>query len=518
MDKKTECEIVQDLLLGYADDVLNKESKKLVEKHLIECTECQEKLNDIKIDIENNENNQKKQIDYLKKVRRKNNIKAIFIAILVIIFILFIIWLRKFIIISDLMNKAEKTLKSENLYFESTQVLLDGEVSVTKEWYKDGKYKKVTEIYSDDGVEISPTEYATINTDKRIVIDHEKKKVSIGTGEMTRMQNDEKSIKNTQFGQQNNLFLNMGKAIYYSIHTSTRDIGREYYVLKNIIDKDSKHEEWIDKDTGLPLKISGNGSMTSYFEGTNVVKEEIDMCFTYKYEFDSVKDEDVKIPDYTGYEIENVGLKEENEQVEISSEVKEEIEEYINKICNPTCAVRVDEFNDINEASKKWIYSHLESTATYVTEDEIKSQLQELFGNNLIIDVKNDIASTDDVVMPTYDESIKKYALPIFGMDNTPVYAINSIELNNGKYIVNVIEYNEMADLYESDNFHELIISKYDETIEKSWKWKEVFRVNQDTSEDEIVKEVLKRKDEFQSYNITLEKNDNNFIVKKLTK
>ena len=44
MEKKTECEIVQDLLLGYVDETLNKESKKLVEKHLIECENCSERL------------------------------------------------------------------------------------------------------------------------------------------------------------------------------------------------------------------------------------------------------------------------------------------------------------------------------------------------------------------------------------------------------------------------------------------------------------------------------------------
>lgn len=215
----------------------------------------------------------------------------------------------------------------------------------------------------------------------------------------------------------------------------------------------------------------------------------------------------------------SLGLKEENEQVEINSEEKQKLEKYIKKICNPTSVVKLEEFNDINEVSKKWIYSHLESTTTYVTEDEIKNQLEELFGTDLIIDVKNDIASSDDVVMPTYNETMKKYALPTYGMDNVPVYTINSIEKINGiEYIVNVIEYNEMADLYESDNNHELIISTYDETIEKAWKWKEVFRVNQDASEDEIASEVLKRKDEFLSYNITLEKNDNKFIVKKINK
>ena len=89
MNKKTECEIVQDLLLGYVDDVLNTESKKLVEKHLLECKECKKRLNEIQEDFELNKDNQNRQIDYLKKVRRKNIIKSIIIAIGIIFFICF---------------------------------------------------------------------------------------------------------------------------------------------------------------------------------------------------------------------------------------------------------------------------------------------------------------------------------------------------------------------------------------------------------------------------------------------
>ena len=58
MENKTECEIVQDLLLGYVDDVLNTESKKLVEKHLLKCDNYQTKHKEIKADIEESENNQ----------------------------------------------------------------------------------------------------------------------------------------------------------------------------------------------------------------------------------------------------------------------------------------------------------------------------------------------------------------------------------------------------------------------------------------------------------------------------
>ena len=68
MEKKTECEIVQDLLLGYIDGVLNKESKKLVEKHLSECKNCQKRLEEIKQSYENQLNEQKKQVEYFKNL------------------------------------------------------------------------------------------------------------------------------------------------------------------------------------------------------------------------------------------------------------------------------------------------------------------------------------------------------------------------------------------------------------------------------------------------------------------
>lgn len=117
------------------------------------------------------------------------------------------------------------------------------------------------------------------------------------------MINEDKSIKNPQFGLNFNLFSKLRRALYSSITTSTRDLGREYYVLTNAFDKDSNYVQWIDMDTGLPLKISGNGTSKLFYPGTNIVKEEIEMCFEYRYEFDKVTDEDVTVPDYSNYEI-----------------------------------------------------------------------------------------------------------------------------------------------------------------------------------------------------------------------
>lgn len=143
MERKTECEIVQDLLLGYVDGVLNMESKKLVEKHLTECKKCQEKLDEIKSDMKESEKIQKTQIDYLKKIRRRNRVKSVVMAIAILFLLCLVLYLNKFVKINHMMNQAEELLGSNNFYKETTQILSSNETSVSKEYYKDGKYKQV---------------------------------------------------------------------------------------------------------------------------------------------------------------------------------------------------------------------------------------------------------------------------------------------------------------------------------------------------------------------------------------
>lgn len=75
MEKNIECEIVQDLLIGYADNVLNLASKKLVEEHLLECEKCKQKLEEIKNDVKYDKNSEQKEIEYLKKVKKNINKK-----------------------------------------------------------------------------------------------------------------------------------------------------------------------------------------------------------------------------------------------------------------------------------------------------------------------------------------------------------------------------------------------------------------------------------------------------------
>ena len=138
---KIECKIVEDLLFGYVDKTLNDESKKLVENHLKECIDCKEKLNEILEDNKLNEKMQQKEIDYLRKVRTKSRVKSILIAIGLIVIILILAYLIKFIKISNIMGKAEKSLKSQNYYCEKQESAGENSASVSKTYYKDGKYK-----------------------------------------------------------------------------------------------------------------------------------------------------------------------------------------------------------------------------------------------------------------------------------------------------------------------------------------------------------------------------------------
>lgn len=307
MKNKKECEIVQDLLMNYVDGVLNPQSKKLVENHLKECEECQLELKHIQDDMKEKDNKEQIELDYLKKIRIKTRIKSVLLAIGIIVLIAFVIFLNNFIKINSIMTRAEKSLQSNNFYKETSQMLGNNETSITKEYYKDGKYKSIWMIYSDNGVETKSIEYADSNSDERTYIYETEKKAVIEKGDISEMKNNH--IKNVPFVTvRNSLFAKIGTTFVYSIYTDTFDYGKEYYVLKNRSEKNNIWEIWIDKETGLPIREINRGSAKSFFVGTDVVKEIRDTIQSYKYEFDIVTDEDVEVPDLSNYTIENTTL------------------------------------------------------------------------------------------------------------------------------------------------------------------------------------------------------------------
>ena len=88
---KKECEIVQDLIFGYCDGILNPASKELVEKHLVKCEECKKVYEEIKKDKKIDDADDKIEIDYLKRVNKKLKRKKIIIVISSVFIILLVI-------------------------------------------------------------------------------------------------------------------------------------------------------------------------------------------------------------------------------------------------------------------------------------------------------------------------------------------------------------------------------------------------------------------------------------------
>lgn len=66
------CEVVKDLFPSYIDELTSEVTNNLVKEHTTECEECRQALESMKNpEAEPKEKVQQKEIDYLKKTRKK---------------------------------------------------------------------------------------------------------------------------------------------------------------------------------------------------------------------------------------------------------------------------------------------------------------------------------------------------------------------------------------------------------------------------------------------------------------
>jgi len=82
---KLPCEVVKDLFPSYIDELTGEVTNNLIEEHTNECEQCRQVLESMKSpEAEPEKQSQKKEIDYLKKTRKKYR-KRIIAAILVVL-------------------------------------------------------------------------------------------------------------------------------------------------------------------------------------------------------------------------------------------------------------------------------------------------------------------------------------------------------------------------------------------------------------------------------------------------
>lgn len=216
--------------------------------------------------------------------------KKVLIIVLILVLLFIIITTRKMIIINSLQSKMEKYVKVDN-YYAMIYEYQGSELHV-KTTYR----KANISLFTVKSLSESGTRTLTTYTDDKVshtYIDVSNEKIAILDGIPGAIQ-----IENELETQ--NLWQFIVRAIKSSIQTEECN-GKECYKIQvgcfDILCFD-KHDNvvcYFDKDTGLKVREL-NGTVG---DGEN----KINMVSDYHYEFDIVKDEDLKEPDISEYTV-----------------------------------------------------------------------------------------------------------------------------------------------------------------------------------------------------------------------
>lgn len=71
------CDVVQDLMPSYVDDICSEDSKRLIERHIQDCASCQKKLDTLKNTTFTDGKTQEEQINYMKRVKQTYQNKSL---------------------------------------------------------------------------------------------------------------------------------------------------------------------------------------------------------------------------------------------------------------------------------------------------------------------------------------------------------------------------------------------------------------------------------------------------------
>ena len=184
------------------------------------------------------------------------------------------------------------------------------------------------------------------------------------------------------------------------------------------------------------------------------------------------------------------------------------IEEYIGKIYGwkEITNEALPEFDDINNAEEKWIWNSIrENLSDFEVEyDQIENKIKDLYGTNLKKQYPKE--GTEFI---KYDEENKKYRINEILLDAVKdSYLLNKIDKNNNGYTVEIIEY--LVD-YTNEDDGKIIIKDLNEKIIKEL-------TTEEATESNIKKIIKDNIDAFNKKKITLEKENENIIIKKVEK
>lgn len=321
-----DCEIIRDLLPLYVDDVCSTGTKELVEKHLKNCNECQKIFEAMEKEEHNKNYDEKESIKSFNNKIKRNKTKAVVISLIIfVIGMLLIKYIYSCILFNHIINKAHKFSDIDNMYIQKMENSLSGEIFVTKEYYKDGKFKEVHESYTKDKVTTIYTKYTSVGSNEVVIIYPDNRAI---IEKELRIMNRESILKNIPFINNNSMVFRTITPVFLSMKSKKINVGtysnenKKCYILQDKFNIGTNWEIWLDKETGLPIKEINMNGLRSYYSDNkeeNIDENKLedylskkqdilinsgDSVTEYKYEFDIVTDEDVKMPDLSKYEIE----------------------------------------------------------------------------------------------------------------------------------------------------------------------------------------------------------------------
>lgn len=297
-----DCKIIQDLLPNYIDGLTNEETSQYIENHLKQCAECTEMLETMKKQLTSKQNSQyKEETNYLKKYNRKLNTFKTIVFTIIAIFIIIVI--RRMAIFIDIQRKVTPYLSSDNYYIKA-YYYSDDYICIQENYTKGNKNKETLHYIVDNDSDKSQlgtfyeTKYSDGTKDNYYIENQGHKFVALNKTPTVAKVHLRHDTKIDNFWQL--IFM----AITSSISTESCN-GIECYKINLLfINNDGeitryKGTEYISKKTGLTMR---------YIDEQNInFNEEMKtgQILDYKYEFETITDEDLTEPDLSEYEIDN---------------------------------------------------------------------------------------------------------------------------------------------------------------------------------------------------------------------
>lgn len=256
--KKEECKIIEDLLPAYIDNIVSEETKTFVEKHLKECTNCEQTYQEMTAEIKKEDVQNTENVKIIKKYKRK--IKTLKIIVALIILIIFAFGLGtlafRYTIVKNALVKNVNYDAKGNFRLEYYEDSIERFNYHTTTYVGENKMKKV----KGDKV----LEYW--ENDKHYIIDNENKTYFIKNEDI--QENDKLNIPIMIIPKMKELVDEKGVSpieILKFILTSDITIqkegfrAKEYYVIKDI---QKGLKIYFDKDTFFAERIV-QGSLNS---------------------------------------------------------------------------------------------------------------------------------------------------------------------------------------------------------------------------------------------------------------